>query len=346
MSGRRTGSGTVVGLVLWLGLAVPAAAVLARPGGAPGTPAVRGTSVPPGASGTGAAAAPAGTQQVAAADLMQQVGIDQNLGAELPAELTFTDSEGTEVRLGDLFGERPVILALVYYECPMLCTVSTEGLLSALRPLSLELGEDFDVVTVSIDPGETPDVAAAEKATYVEEYGRHHEGTGDGWHALTGDAEAIAALADVVGFRYVYDEQRDMYAHAAGIVVVTPARTLARYFYGVVYPTRDLRLALVEASGGAVGNRADQVLLLCYQYDPVKGKYGFVVWGAVRVLGVATVLALAGFIVVMLRRERQGGPQDPTAGAPGGGPNPAGDADGPRREAGGGPPREEGDSDG
>lgn len=262
---------------------------------------------------------PAEAQQMQAAELMQQVGIEQNLGATLPADLSFSDSEGREVRLDELFGERPVILALVYYECPMLCTVSTEGLLSALRPLRLELGEDFDVVTVSIDPAETPEVAAAKRAEYVEEYGRHHEGGGDGWHALTGGAEAIATLADAVGFRYVYDEQRDMYAHAAGIVVATPDRKVARYFYGVVYPTRDLRFALVEASGGAVGNVADQVLLLCYQYDPVKGKYGFVVWGAVRILGTATVLALAAFIIVMLRRERGVRPDDTEIDVPAGG---------------------------
>lgn len=286
MRERWTGGAAVLGALACLALVVPGRARASAPGAA------------------------GGGQQMQAAELMQQVGIDQNLGATLPAGLTFTDSEGRDVRLGDLFGDRPVILALVYYECPMLCTVTTEGLLSALRPLGLEPGKDFDVVTVSIDPGETPQVAAAKKAAYVEEYGRHREGAAGGWHALTGDAGAVAALADAVGFRYVYDEERDMYAHAAGIVVVTPGRELARYFYGVVYPTRDLRLALVEASGGTVGNVADQVLLLCYQYDPVKGKYGFVVWGAVRVLGVVTVLALVGFIAVMLRRERRGDTSD------------------------------------
>lgn len=254
--------------------------------------------------------APAGAQQLDAADLVQQVGIDQNQGATLRADLVFADAKGRRVRLGDLFGGRPVILALVYYECPMLCTVTVEGLLGALRPLGLTLGEDFDVVTVSIDPGETAAVAATKKAEYLEEYGRHHPDATGGWHALTGDAEAIAELADVVGFRYVYDERRDMYAHAAGIVVATPDRRLARYFYGVTYPTRDLRLALVEASDGSVGSLADQVLLLCYRYDPAKGKYGFVVWGAIRLLGVATVLALAAFIIVMLRRERSDGPED------------------------------------
>lgn len=239
------------------------------------------------------------------ADVAAEVGIDQHLGRALPDDLEFTDERGRRVRLTELTGERPAILALVYYECPMLCTQVLNGLTKALRTMSLEPGRDFDVVAVSIDPGETPELAAAKKREYVERYGR--PGSAAGWHFLTGDAQAVEALAAAVGFRYVYDESSDNYAHASGVMVLTPEGELARYFYGIQYPPRDLRLGLVEAGRGGIGSATDRLLLLCYRYDPTTGRYGFVVWSAVRLAGVATALALCAFVIVMLRRERSGG---------------------------------------
>jgi len=248
-------------------------------------------------------------------ELATRVGIDQKLGDSLPLELAFRDETGAEVRLGDYFGERPVILSLVYYECPMLCSVAMEGLISNLRILGLDLGRDFQIVNVSIDPGETPSIAAGKKTDYLARLGRQDEVTASGWHTLTGDEEAIETLAGAVGFRYVYDEQSGDYAHGAAIMVITPEGEISRYYYGVEYPARDLRLGLVDAAGGTIGTVGDQVLLLCYHYDPVTGKYGFAIWTALRTAGVLTVLALAAFIGLSLRRER---PHPAAAGSHGG----------------------------
>ena len=236
-----------------------------------------------------------------------QIGIDQRLGERVPLDLAFRDETGTEVRLNEILDKRPAILSLVYYECPMLCTQVLNGLLRSLRVLSLDMGREFEVITVSIDPGETPALAAAKKKEYVGRYGR--DGAAGGWHFLTGTRERIEELAEAVGFRYEYDPETDLYVHASGIMVLTPAGELARYFYGVEFAPKDLRLGLIEAAEERIGNAVDQVLLLCYQYDPTTGKYGLVILNSLRVAGAATVAVLAALVIGWIRRERrQAGP--------------------------------------
>ena len=242
-------------------------------------------------------------------DLQQRIGIDQKLGDQLPLDLRFVDSEGNTVHLRDYFGEKPIILSLVYFDCPMLCTQVINSLLRAMNVLSFGAGTEFDVLTISIDPGETPELAKAKKIEYLKNY-RGREGS-TGWHFLTGDQQQIEQLAAAVGFRYEYDEPTDQYIHASGIMVLTPDGKLARYFYGIDYPPRDLRWGLVEAADGAIGNPVDQLLLLCYSYDPMTGKYGLYIRHSLRIGGLATVLALGSFIFVMLRRERRGELQQP-----------------------------------
>ena len=242
-------------------------------------------------------------------NLQQRIGIDQKLGDQLPLDLPFVDSDGNPVHLRDYFGDKPIILSLVYFDCPMLCTQVINSLLRAMNVLSFGAGTEFDVLTISIDPGETPELANAKKIEYLKNY-RGREGS-TGWHFLTGDQQQIDQLAAAVGFRYEYDEPTDQYIHASGIMVLTPEGKLARYFYGIDYPPRDLRWGLVEAADGAIGNPVDQLLLLCYSYDPMTGKYGLYIRNSLRIGGVATILALASFIVVMLRRERRGELQQP-----------------------------------
>lgn len=233
---------------------------------------------------------------------LKDIGIDQRLDAPVPLDLAFRDEFGRTVRLSHYFGRRPVILALVYYNCPMLCTQVLNGLVSALRVMSLDAGRDFDVVAVSFDARDKPADAAAKKNAYVTRYQR--PGSDAGWHFLTGDREAIAALARSVGFRFRYDPERDQFAHASAIFVLTPGGRLSRYFYGIEYAPRDLRLALVESSAGRIGNPADQVLLYCFHYDPKAGKYGAVVINIVRLAGVATLLVLGASFFLMSRRRR------------------------------------------
>jgi protein SCO1/2 len=235
--------------------------------------------------------------------VLGRVRIEQNLGARLPLDLPFRNHRGETVRLGDCFGEKPVLLALVYYECPMLCTLVLNDVLRCLRALPLDVGEDFELLAVSIDPGETPELAAKKRDVYRASYGR--ESADAGWNFLVGDEASIAALTDTVGFRYVYDPATDEYAHAAGIQIVTPDGVLSRYFYGLEYPPRDVRLGLVEASNGAIGSAVDQVLLFCFHYDPITGKYGLVIMNVVRLAGALTVALLVGFVVLMLRRDRK-----------------------------------------
>lgn len=252
-------------------------------------------------------------QPLSPSEMAKRVGIDQKLGARLPDDLELVDSTGTPVRLGELLGERPLVLGLVYYECPMLCGIAMEGLTRNMKVLGLELGRDYDVVTVSIDPGETPGVAAAKKQEYLRDLGRDDEQARAGWHALTGEQEAITRLAEAVGFRYVYLPEVDEYAHGAAVMVITPEGEISRYFYGVEYPARHLRLGLVEAAGGGIGSVTDQLLLLCYHYDPVTGKYGFAIWSALRLGAIVTVLGIVLFIVSSLRRERSA-PREAVAG--------------------------------
>jgi protein SCO1/2 len=236
-------------------------------------------------------------------ELLTDIGLDQRLDAQVPPDLRFRDEAGREVRLGDYFGTKPVILTLVYYECPMLCTQVLNGLTSALGVLSFSIGQEFDVVTVSFDPKETPGLAAAKKAAYVNRYKR--EGAGRGWHFLTGEQRSIAALTKAVGFRYAYNASIDQYAHVSGIMVLTPEGRLSRYFYGIEYGPRDVRLALIEAADRRIGTPADQLLLYCFHYDPKSARYSFAIMRLVRTLGVATVLAMVGGIVILRRRERR-----------------------------------------
>jgi protein SCO1/2 len=245
-------------------------------------------------------------------ELLTEIGLDQRLDAQVPMDLPFKDEAGRTVRLGDYFGKRPVILTLVYYECPMLCTQVLNGLTSALGVLNFSVGKEFDIVTVSFDPGETPELAAAKKAAYLERYGR--EGAGAGWHFLTGDPKAIAALTKTVGFRYAYNEKLDEYAHVSGIMILTPDGKLSRYFYGIEYGPRDVRLALIEAADRKIGSATDTFLLYCFHYDPKSAKYSFAVMRVLRTAGVATVLAIVGGIFLMRRRERWfGGGTSPDA---------------------------------
>ena len=243
--------------------------------------------------------------------LLGRIGIDQRLNEQVPLDLAFVDESGRNVKLRDYFGRRPVLLALVYYECPMLCTQVLNGVTGALKVLSFDVGKEFDVVAVSINPKEGPGLAAAKKQAYIERYGRPH--TAGGWHFLTGREENIRALANAVGFRYAYDEEIKQYAHGAGVELLTPKGVIARYFYGIEYAPRDIRLGIVEASEEKIGSPIDSVLLLCYHYDPATGKYGATAMTMVRVGAVMTMLGFAVFLFVALRRERAAAHREPAA---------------------------------
>lgn len=242
--------------------------------------------------------------------LLRQVSFAQNLDAQLPLDTVLRDESGREVKIGEYFGKRPVILLFAYYECPMLCTLELNGLVRNLRVLSMSAGKEFEIVTVSIDPTETPALARVKKAGYVKKYDR--PGAEEGWHFLTGDEASIRRLADTVGFKYVYDPKSRQYAHPAGLVVTTPQGRLARYIYGVDFPANNLRWSLVDASAGKIGSPVDKVLLMCFHYDPSTGRYNFAVMSAVRLLGVATLAALATFVSASFLRDRRGRRRGPT----------------------------------
>lgn len=235
--------------------------------------------------------------------LIDQIGIYPTLGTKIPLDLEFVDADGRTVRLADCFDDRPVILHLVYYQCPMLCKLSSDGLMRALETLTLKPGKDFSILTISFDPREGPELSAAARRVAIERHGR--EAVEGGWRFLTGDQASIAKLCDAVGFRYKYDEVQQQYAHATGVFVFTTDGTLSRFLSGVEFGPRDLRLSLVEASDGKIGTPTDQVLLMCYMYDPSTGKYGLAIITAVRTAGVATVAGMVLGIGVMLRRERK-----------------------------------------
>lgn len=230
------------------------------------------------------------------------VGIDQRLNNQVPLELKFRDEAGRVVQLRQYFNRKPVILTPVYYSCPMLCTQVLNGVTDSLSNLRFNVGREFEVITVSFDPRETPQLATTKKELHLRQYGR--AGAAEGWHFLTGDEEAIKRLTEAVGFRYKFDPATNQFAHASGIMVLTPEGKVARYFYGIQYPPRDLRLGLVEASANKIGSPVDQVLLLCYHYDPLAGKYSAATMGFVRLGGALTLLALGGLIFWMLRKER------------------------------------------
>jgi protein SCO1/2 len=234
---------------------------------------------------------------------LQDAGFEQKLNAQVPLGLSFRDEAGRSVRLGEYFGKKPVILFFAYYECPMLCSLVMNDLTKTLQELIYDAGNQFEVITVSMDPGETPELAAAKKAVYLQEYGR--PGAETGWHFLTGEQAEIHQLADAVGFRYVYDEEKDQYAHPAGIMVITPEGKVSRYFPGIDYSAVDLRLGLVEASQQKIASPVDQFFLLCYAYDPVTGRYTIIVEKALRLGGIATVAALGTAIGVLFWRERR-----------------------------------------
>jgi protein SCO1/2 len=234
--------------------------------------------------------------------LLQNVGIEQHLDAQVPPDLSFRDEAGKTVRLGDYFGRKPLILNLVYYNCTMLCGEALAGLASAMRLVKFDLGNEFDVITVSFDPRETPEMAAAKKIDYVKRYGRANAAAG--WHFLTGPADSINALTKAVGFQYQYDPKTNQYAHATAIMVLTPQGRISRYFYGVDFPPKDLRMGLVEASQGKIGNAVDAVLLYCYHYNPETGKYGAMVANILRLAAGTTVLFLGGFLFILWRMDR------------------------------------------
>ena len=233
---------------------------------------------------------------------LSKVGIDQRLNEQVPLDLHFQDEQGRTVRLGDYFHNgRPVIISLVYYNCPMLCGEVLNGMSTAFKVLKFTPGKEYEVVTLSIDPREKPELAAAKKRSYIEHLDR--PGAEAGWHFLTGEQPQIDALADAIGWHYQYDPKIDQFAHAAGIVLVTPLGRISQYYYGVEFSARDMRLGIIEASGNRIGSLADQVLLYCYHYDPRTGKYGAVIYNVVRLAGAATVLILGSFLFIMFRRE-------------------------------------------
>jgi protein SCO1/2 len=233
---------------------------------------------------------------------LEFVGIEQHLNAEVPGDLPFKDELGNPVKFGDYFGNgRPVILNLGYYQCPMLCGELLQGLTGSMKVLTLELGRDYDVVTVSFDPRETTEMAAAKKRDMMKRYGRPNGAAG--WHFLTGPAESINALTKAVGFQYQFDTKTQQYAHATAIVILTPDRHIAEYFYGVEFSPKDMRLGLVQASQGKIGNVTDAVLLYCYHYDPRTGKYGALISNILKLAAVATMLILGTFMLVMFRAD-------------------------------------------
>jgi protein SCO1 len=237
-------------------------------------------------------------------EALREVGIEQRLNEQLPLDAQFRDETGQERQLKEYFGSRPVILVLAYYDCPMLCTQVLNAVVSTLRAVPFDAGREFDVVVVSFDPRETPQLAAAKKDIYMQIYKR--EGAGRGWHFLTGEAESIKRLTEAVGFRYYYDAPTKQFAHASGIMVATPQGKLSHYFYGIEYAPKEVRLSLVEASANRIGSPVDQLLLYCYHYDPATGKYGMAIMNVVRVAGALTLLGILA-LLLFLRRARGGG---------------------------------------
>lgn len=230
---------------------------------------------------------------------LKNVGIEQRLNQQIPLGLVFRDEGGKTVTLRDYFGQKPVILNLVYYKCPMLCSEVLSGLVSSLKILKFDVGNQYNVLTVSFNPRETPDLAAASKAQYLKRYGR--PGAAEGWHFLTGPEESISALTQAVGFQYQYDAQTDQYAHATAIMILTPDGRVAQYYYGVEFAPKDLRLGLIQASSGKIGNLVDEVLLYCYHYDPATGKYGAVITRILKLSGIATIVLIGGMVLILFR---------------------------------------------
>jgi len=276
------------------------------------TPAVhadRGTWTGAG-PGTGAAAQ-SGVPSGQMPGPLQKVGYDQKLGGQVPLGLGFRDEAGRAVELSGYFGKKPVLLVLAYYHCPMLCDMVLTGVTGSLKTMSLNPGKDFDVVVVSIDPNETPVQAAASRANTISRYGRTPaDATETGWHFLTGPPPSITALAASVGFRYVYDAERNEFSHAAGIVILTPEGRISRYLYGIEYAPRDLRLALVESADAKIGTVVDQALLYCFHYDPAIGRYSAMTMRIVRIGAALTLLGVV-LMITLLRRRSPEQPHEP-----------------------------------
>ncbi len=234
--------------------------------------------------------------------ILDQVGLDQRLNQQVPLNLAFNDESGRPVQLQQYFGSKPVLMMLVYYQCPMLCTQVLNGFTGAMNGIvRFNIGREFNVITVSIDPRDTPQDAAEAKQRYIKRYRR--AGAEQGWHFLTGKKDQIDALAQAVGFRYAWDPQIKQYAHASGVILLTPDGRVSQYYYGIEYAPRDIQLGLIEASKGKIGNLVDQVVLYCYHYDPRQGKYGAAIFNVLRLSALATVLVLGGFMLVMFRRD-------------------------------------------
>jgi len=239
-------------------------------------------------------------------DQLQQVGIEQRLGESLPLDAKFKDEDGKEIALGELFKSgRPVVLALVYYECPMLCNQVLNGLSGSMKGMSLDPGKDYDVVAISFDARENdkPGLAANKRQSYVDRFDR--KGTEGGWHFLTGDQASIDAVTQAAGFKYQWDDKSNQFAHASGVMVVTPQGRLSHYFYGIDYAPKDLKLGLVEAADKKIGSVTDKLLLYCYHYDPSTGKYGFAVLSAMRIGGIVTLLGMGAMGFVFWRRNKK-----------------------------------------
>jgi protein SCO1/2 len=243
------------------------------------------------------------TQSSGLPEALQTVGIEQRLNEQLPLDTKFVDENGKSVALGDYFGKgKPVVLALVYYECPMLCNQVLTGLSGALKGVNFDVGKEFDVVAISFDPRDTPTVAKAKKETYLAHYNRPE--TAAGWHFLTGTPESIEKITQAVGFKYQWDESTKQFAHAGGIQIATPEGRLARYFYGIDYAPKDVKFGVMEASSSKIGNPVEKLILYCYHYNPASGKYGLMIMNIVRLGGIATLLGLAAMFWMFRRYNR------------------------------------------
>lgn len=235
-------------------------------------------------------------------DALTQIRFDQKLNVQVSSDLLFHDEEGRAVRLGQYFGRKPVVLVLGYYECPMLCSLVLNGMVASMQDVKWSIGREFDVLNVSIDPHETPALAAAKKRNYLKSYGR--PGAADGWHFLTGDDAAIHQLAAEVGFRYAYDPVAKQYAHPSGLIILTPEGKVSQYVFGVTYQPKELASSLKAAAGSQVGSPAQQLFLLCFHYNPVTGKYSLAILNILRLMAVATILGLGLLFFVLVRRGR------------------------------------------
>ncbi|MBA2338868.1 MAG: SCO family protein [Pyrinomonadaceae bacterium] len=251
---------------------------------------------------------------------LQNVGIDQRLNEQLPLDAVFRDENGQQVKLGQYFSHgKPVILSLVYYECPMLCNQVLIGLVGSLKALTFDVGKEFEVLTVSFDPRETPGLARQKKSTFLTRYDRPSAPAAAGWHFLTGDENSIKRLTEAVGFRYAYDPTTNQFAHASAVMVATPEGRLSHYFYGIEYAPKEIRLGLIEASDNKIGSPVDRLLLYCYHYDPATGKYGARVMNILRLGGVIFLIGFAAMLFVLIRWKPHAGEMErPTTSEVGG----------------------------